>query len=170
MRRRGPAQFAPGANVAACNYFSREQVRPSHSLWSWELETDRFTSSSCQTNTQARNYCTFVGFKARIIHPSITPFPVLRSRHVGIRGPARPRESGETGKPPYAPTRSCPQSPWWTRMGAVTSRYLVPVISMASRKWTRTSREQAWSAGGCAPIMCIVPQHHPGLQRPRLSD
>ena len=169
MRRRGPAQFAPGANVAACNYFSREQVRPSHSLWSWELGTASHPHPTKQILKLGITAQSLVSRHASII-PSITPFPVLRSRHVGIRGPARPRESGETGKPPYAPTRSCPQSPWWTRMGAVTSRYLVPVISMASRKWTRTSREQAWSAGGCAPIMCIVPQHHPGLQRPRLSD
>ena len=161
MRRRGPAQFAPGASVAACNYFSRAQVRPSHSLWSWELETDRFTSSSCQTNTQAQNYCTFVGFKAR--NPSISRAPLPTC---GNPRPGSASRIGRDRETPYAPTRSCPQSPRWTRMGAVTSRYLVPVISMASRKWTRTSDSRLGRQAVVRPSCVLCRNTVPGCKDP----
>ena len=160
MRRRGPAQFAPGANVAACNYFSREQVRPSHSLWSWELGTASHPHPTKQILKLG------ITAQSLVSRHATHPFPVLRSRHVGIRGPARPRESGETGKPPYAPTRSCPQSPWWTRMGALTSRYLVPVISMASRKWTRTSDSRLGRQADVRPSCVLCRNTVPGCKDP----
>lgn len=123
--------------------------------------------AASQTLAPAQNNCLFLepGTSSRQA-VSRSPLP----KHVQSEARLSGSRVGQDRVTAYAPSRSSPQSPPVDAIGFDNFPITCSDHDMSSRMWAPTPGEQAWQAGGCAPIICIVPQHHPGLRRPRLSD